>query len=190
MEQDGLQFEIGPSRSLFGSSLCQGSDRLWRRRVVNGVNIIKWNDGGQIVEFKVMPLRTRFMRRRFVCAGAWWFVGSAYAQQSASAARRPLTKEQVDAFVGSRRLNGKINGRAAEMFDMGLGGLMVPMSEIDRLGLRSRLKSVPRQVGGPDIWVLESASVEISGQPFSLPIFVGDPRMIAEQVLGAGQPRR
>ena len=59
MEQDGLQFEIGPSRSLFGSSLCQGSDRLWRRRVVNGVNIIKWNDGGQIVEFKVMlrPLR-------------------------------------------------------------------------------------------------------------------------------------
>ena len=137
-----------------------------------------------------MPLRTRFMRRRFVCAGAWWFVGSAYAQQSASAARRSLTKEQVDAFVGSRRLNGKINGRAAEMFDMGLGGLMVPMSEIDRLGLRSRLKSVPRQVGGPDIWVLESASVEISGQPFSLPIFVGDPRMIAEQVLGAGQPRR
>jgi hypothetical protein len=136
-----------------------------------------------------MPLRTRFMRRRFVCACAWWFVGSAYAQQSASAARRPLTKEQVDAFVGSRRLNGKINGRAAEMFDIGVGGLMVPMSEIDRLGLRPRLKSVPRQVGGPDIWVLESASL-ISGQPSFLPIFVGDPRMIAEQALGAGQPRR
>jgi hypothetical protein len=63
----------------------------------------------------------------------------------------PVTKEQVDAFVVSRRLNGKINGRAAEMFDMGVGGVMVPMSEIDRLGLRSRLKSVPRQVGGPDI---------------------------------------
>lgn len=100
-----------------------------------------------------------------------------------------LRANPAEALMKSRRLVGKVDGRDAEMYDMGIGGILLPLEEAERLGLRSRLKAHSSGAASR-MWLLEGVPVQVGGQNVSIPLLVGDPRGMFEAGLRATEPPR
>ncbi len=87
-----------------------------------------------------------------------------------------LQRHQVAASGYSRETRIEINGKTVRAFDLGIGGILVPIDEAERVRIRYREEGKRNDIGEAQAWIVVVPIKMSEKEPVMLPITVAEPR--------------